>query len=394
MIERPPTRSLLREGLRWLPALLPLGLGGAVGYASGYQMTLPELASLGGIFLLFLLGGAIAVIGVVGLIALVANRGSLGSFLLITAGCLLVGGLGGFLAVRGLERGYREPVVLHAAGTTNATLTDSGFAPATDGQARCDSVAGGTAVSDVTAVALGDLREKGMLRAQFGLSGQTGGQIELFVDAADSGGLEQPFWSGPVVLSAAADGATGTATFTNAALEAGGKSAGAPAGWPPVLSGSITWTCASWTAADATPPPDAVAMLTLDLPGVALGRVPTSPSVTCSFFGATGAVSSVASVGVYQMRQWPFEIRIGLTDDARVGDPADVSVQGSGKNPPSGQVYMPSWSGKGAITVLGPAGRSGTVTFDQLPTGVDPSVGPAPTGFPTKLTGTVTWICG
>jgi hypothetical protein len=149
-----------------------------------------------------------------------------------------------------------EAIVLDAAGTTEAAITggDLRFTAKDRGAALCRSLPDSRAVSDVTALELGELGS-GTLRAMLGVSAGTGiGTAEIFIDGGDL--PEQSFlpsWTGRVTItSSTANGASGSMTFTALALQAdpaGKPGLPAPAGvdeWPATLSGTVSWSCDPW----------------------------------------------------------------------------------------------------------------------------------------------------
>jgi hypothetical protein len=107
------------------------------------------------------------------------------------------------------------------------------------------------------------------LRVQFipGAAGPGTAQTEFFIDGGDlPEGSPMVSWAGTVTATDVnADGSAGQMTFSELRLSSGdGKSAleSAPASpatdWPASLSGTLTWTCQAWSAAqplNGVPPP-------------------------------------------------------------------------------------------------------------------------------------------
>jgi hypothetical protein len=122
------------------------------------------------------------------------------------------------------------------------------------GRARCLSVPDSQTVADVTALDLGELGS-GLLRATLGLAAQTSDTtVELFIAGGLPEGAFQPFWTGPVKVTAFHDaGASGTMTFSRLTLEvdAGSKPGMSPLPgihkWPATLGGTLSWSCEPWT---------------------------------------------------------------------------------------------------------------------------------------------------
>jgi hypothetical protein len=65
--------------------------------------------------------------------------------------------------------------------------------------------------------------------------GASGWSLELLVDGGDIEGMPQPFWQGPVTVTLADDGMSGTAEF--------GPVSGATDPWPNGWSGTLAWEC-------------------------------------------------------------------------------------------------------------------------------------------------------
>jgi hypothetical protein len=149
------------------------------------------------------------------------------------------------------------PVVLEASGATRGVAIGGAmpFVALDGGRARCQSAPDSQAVAGVTALELGELGS-GLLRATLGLAAQTSGaaSVELFIAGGLAEGAFQPFWTGPVKVTAShGGGASGTVTFSRLKLEvaAGSKPGMSPLpgihDWPATLSGALSWSCEPWT---------------------------------------------------------------------------------------------------------------------------------------------------
>ena len=205
---------------------------------------------------------------------------------------------------------------------------------------------------------------------------------------------EPPSWNGPASLDGVvAPGLSGTARFTLPAQYS--NKAPTPAeSWPATLSGTLTWACGPYSSGhgDGGPgatipvgPAPAPAMVEATLEGV--DWKPISDQATCDEGGVHGDIGT--------LQGYPFSMQLSLRE-AVVGGRVNLSILmdlGASKSPPGGLQFTPNWGGEVTVRALGPAGVSGRVEFTNLATGVDPANGPAPTGWPTTISGSITWNC-
>lgn len=64
-----------------------------------------------------------------------------------------------------------------------------------------------------------------------------------------------------------------------------------------------------------------------------------------------------------------------------------------GKVQPPGAALAPSWEGKGSLAEIDADEQIGEVSFSDLPSGVDPSDGDPPAGWPLTISGAIAWTC-
>ena len=245
---------LARLALLALPLLAALGLGVLFGRSAAYNRSLGELnAVFAFVFLIVEVGGLVLLALAVATVAWLA-RGRRGSTairtLLLAAGALVLGAVGGVVSAPATGGEYRAPIVLHAGGLGTLTLdgTTPAFVGAGDSQVSCVSVPDGRTLESVLGLAFGELGS-GTVRGTVSGAGNAW-SVELYIDGGDlPEGAEQPFWTGPAVVDRVdPDGVTGRVTFTHLQPEGGkGPVASAVAGWPATLSGSLSWSCQAWS---------------------------------------------------------------------------------------------------------------------------------------------------
>jgi hypothetical protein len=273
-----PSRSVATPGVegrgaasshlgRNVSVLLAAGaavFGIGAGRAIAYEESRGELSILTAWLMGVLLGGLVIGLIVIGLVALGVRRGHASraiATVFASAGLLVAGAYGGGLTAGALGGTYREPIVSQAPAEVRIRLaaTSLPFAAQDGGQAECRSVPDSRAVSSVSGLDLGELGP-GTLRVGFtlGTAGSGTADTELFIDAGDlPEGSPLVSWTGTVVVAGTnADGSAGQLTFSNLALSSGdGKpapeSAPPPSAtvWPATLSGTLTWMCQAWSAA-------------------------------------------------------------------------------------------------------------------------------------------------
>ncbi len=399
-----PTR---RTVLPWLAAVFPLGVGAFLGYQAAYASSLGGLGgALGAAYLAYAIGGLVLLAILVGFgnVLRPAGRGAVASrYAFAAAGMIAAGGFGGAAAVPVLDLGYHPPVVLQARGDASVTLDGvPAIEPSTSGRADCHSVADGTDVAGVSALSLGDL-DGNALRAGINLPqpGGSVGHISLFVDAAHlPEGTVAPTWdTDEVEIHASSDGASGSLQFEDAPIRVDPESDAAAASWPASLSGEITWSCGSWFAPDVTGSPTVGAQISLDLAGADWVADPETLG-SCEF-EADGSVGNLLGDEVGLLQGEPMAMALGLLGDPRAGDEVhlmlsvNIADQSGAWSLPLGAVVAATkgrtigWTDLVAIEEIADGGRSGRLTFSDLPMETTPD-----RAWLGSLSGQLSWECG
>jgi hypothetical protein len=252
--DRPPRREVV---------LIFIGIGAAlVGGLVGREIARENsvYALFGGAIPTFFLVVTIGALVLIGLLALAVRHGDLSfpiSTMLVAAGTLAAGAVGGNVTARATGGTSIAPVVLEAPGTMTLVMPGGvQFVAGTDASARCASTPDGRTVADVVGRDLGELGP-GTLRGTISLPGQVSDEASasFFIDAGDlPDGSSQPSWSGPARISdLGLAGTSGKLTFSilgrdpDPALKPGSSAPPASAGaFPDALSGTITWACQPW----------------------------------------------------------------------------------------------------------------------------------------------------
>ena len=252
-------------------------------------------------------------------------------------------------------------------------------------------------VSEVSARDLGELIS-GTLGGTVALpvAGSTVASLGLSIDGADLvSGAAQPVWSGQGEVTDVTERRTsGRVSFHDAALQPFDKEGQQfPEGWPSTLSGELSWACGGWLDPNATPAPPLQGRVELQLDGVSWSTPETGATATCEI-EADGSVASVTAADVGQLQELPVTVRLDLTGEHRTGEEVLLDIVLSGKDPTPELQYVPNWVGQVRLEEIVTDDRSGSASFSDLPTGVDPSIGPPPAGWPPSLTGSIHWECG
>jgi hypothetical protein len=249
--------------LRWLLAVIPLAVGGFLGYDASYQSSVGGFGGgMGAAFLAYAIGGLVLVAGLVGIGNLLrrGGRGRVASrYAFAVAGLLAGGSAGGAAAVPLLDLGYHNPDDAprppDTAVQVTLDLTGVDWSATSGGGGRCEFEANGS-VWTVASEEVGLLR--GMpLSLAIGLLGdpQPGDQVDLNLNihiASPSQGATLPLaallaatsgrsigWAGLVTIDEIADGGRrGRLTFSDLPNE-GTKDPE----WPAKLSGELSWEC-------------------------------------------------------------------------------------------------------------------------------------------------------
>jgi len=384
---------------RWLPTAVLVvpaaAIGGYLGYSAGYVASQGGLTGIGAILIVLLAVGLAMILVLVGLVLrAIARWRRLARALLIAAVVLAAAGTAGYAAVPTFGLGYRPPIVREATGSASVELAAvDGFATSGTSDADCTSIADGLAAGLIFAGNLGELRD-GTLRASLYPGGPgRPSRIELFIDAADvPEGSMVPSWGGEVeVIEQSGDSTSGRVRFDDLPIFVDEKIGPPDSSWPATLSGVFSWACEAWLDPRATVPPPAGGGLRLELPGLDI-RLDQAGRVTCDF-EKDSAVAGLTSLGSYRLQDWPLSVSIDLGGEPRIGDMVRVMIGLFSKEPPPGLEYAPSWEGLALVEDLDAGEATGQVRLDELPAGIDPSIGPPPTGWPVALTGTIAWTC-
>jgi hypothetical protein len=333
-----------------------------------------------------------------------AGRGRVAArYSFAVAGLLAAGAVGGNAAVPVLDLGYHPPVVLVARGEASIRLEGvQAFDPRSAGRADCWSVADGTDVQEVVALSLGELNGS-VLRADIFLPAEEmpQGSISVFIEASRlPEGSVQPMWNtDDVGFDAPADGATGSLTFEAVPLRVDSEM-GPPAGsWPATLSGEIDWTCGAWVASDMTPPPVTAGQITLELSGVEWSST-VNAAGSCDY-EADGSVADLVGDRVGVLQGEPMALSLGLGGDPREGDDVDlmlsvhIAAPSQGSSVPLAALVAATsgrgiaWAGLVTVEEIADGGRSGRLTFSDLP-----NEGTKVAAWPATLSGQLSWTCG
>jgi drug/metabolite transporter superfamily protein YnfA len=369
-----------------------------IGYRIAYEASTPGF--LKGLVVVYGLGAILVVAGIVAIVGWLATRGrssAVGRTIVALSGVFVIGSVAGAALTPALGLQYREPIVLEAQGTSNLELpAATGFTSQADAATACHSIA------DQQGVAFVDVNGAGLLdgaRVLFEVrldpaAGAPWATVSLGLETLGPDAFT-PAWAGPVSLEGVSgSGLGGTARFDALALESDPKQPLPSGSWPTTLAGTFTWTCGAYVGSpggggpgSTLPAAPAPAPGTVDLELEGIAWTPIKDQATCDPGGVSGPVGTLQGYG--------FTVQLSL-NGAVVGGHVNLSIVmdlGASKNPPAGIQFAPSWTGDVPVVALGPGGRSGKLEFTDLATGVDPAAGPAPTGWPTTISGSLTWDC-
>lgn len=379
------------DARRWVGrfALLAVLVGGiAWGASASYEASRQELFSALAVF--FAIGLSVVVAGVLAVAAAVAGVRNLtgparwlGSAAVLVVGATVLGAVGGPIV------GYRYRPSVEEMGTVDLALAGLGtdYVPHPSATGDCSTLENSNAIGIVEAADLGTLMGH-RVTASLDFGGAAGvGDLTIDIGGeAFPQGVTTPTWEGQVPIAADSKDLAGSTRF-QLGPGAGPYKPGLPAptaavvqgGWPDTLVGTLTWHC---TGQPIQSQPPIGGTLSMVGPGLVWTAPADSSSTTCSADGISGPIG--------MLQGYKFSASL----DFRNGMLMVEMDMLPGKEPPPGLRFYPSWDGQANLLMPGGDWHSGTATFTNLPTGVDPSVGPAPTGWPTTLTGTMTWSCG
>jgi hypothetical protein len=373
-----------------LGAGVPLLLGGYVGFQIAHIGSRGGMESLGAI----LLGmGFAAMVGVVLLVAGVAfllGRRGVSRGALAAAGLLAAGGLVGFVTVPVFGLEYRAPVDLFARGTASVRMdTIDGFEPRAGGAADCSSQPDSEVAGGITGLDLGELHG-GTLRGGFntGLEPASGSVVSasFWVEGSDlPEGAPQPLWAGEATIEEVGlHATTGRLTFSHLGIAGGATGEERFEGWPPTLSGELSWQCEAWLDPAATPRPPSNASLVMALDGT--GWVSADGPAVCEY-EATGSAWSVAGEpGALQGTR--VSVAVDLNGDHRAGEEVLVTVQYIlNAEEKEAFEFIPNWEGNATLTEVSRDEQSGRAEFTAL------QYVPPPDERPASLAGAISWDC-
>lgn len=172
---------------------------------------------------------------------------------LASGSALVVGLLVGLVATPLLGLTYPPVTYLHANGTSELQLaTAADYRPDPTASTECRSLADVTAADQVAVTTAGIFRGERVLAT---LSRATDGSLTAITIELDGASDIPIVWSGQAsVTTADADGRAGRATFdglvgANIAVKGlpAGQASGSLGDWPPRISGTLTWSCGTWS---------------------------------------------------------------------------------------------------------------------------------------------------
>jgi hypothetical protein len=217
--------------------------------------------------------------------------------------------------------------------------------------------------------------------------------LELFVAPV---GEMTPMWSAKVPRAEPLEATSGRVTFQATSSGPTTDKYGSPlpstASDPlATLSGTLEWSCAGWQGSQSAGPAQRAGLLDLRLTtGATTGF--GGELIQC-FAGPDGSLSAVNGGSIGTLQDVPIAIELSFAGAPHPGGEAMLSLRLTLKDPPAGAKFIPSWVGQVHIATASADGLSGSLSFVDLPTGVDPSVGPAPAGWPATLSGSLDWAC-
>jgi hypothetical protein len=172
---------------------------------------------------------------------------------LAAGSALVVGLVAGLVGTPMLGLTYPPVTYLHALGTSDLQLaTSADYRPDPTASAECRSLADATAAGEVAVTTAGIFRGERVLAT---LSRASDGSLTAITIELDGASDIPIVWTGQAsVTTADADGRAGQATFdglvgANIAVRGlpAGQASGSLGDWPQRISGTLTWSCGSWS---------------------------------------------------------------------------------------------------------------------------------------------------
>ena len=229
----------------------------AVGAYLGYGIAWSLAQSTWGVFGALIAGAVtVTMLGILLLIAALAavvsdGRGRPVARAMVVAAILLAAGVGiGWAMTPVLGIGYRAPVVLESGGTMSVMLHGiDGYANQGDALAHCRSEVDTVKVALVEANLVGTIGAD-IVNASVTLLPATANDrpaVQVSIQPAVKAGGDAPMWQGSADTVEWIDrDRSGRIVFTGAVLTSSDE-ASQPAGWPALLSGTLSWSCAEWS---------------------------------------------------------------------------------------------------------------------------------------------------
>jgi len=228
-------------------------VGAYLGYGIAWSLAQSTWGVLGA-----LIAGVVTVsmLGILVLIAALAavvsdGRGRPVARAMVVAAILLPAGVGiGWAMTPVLGIGYRAPVVLESGGTMSVTLHGiAGYANQAGALAQCRSEVDTVNVAFVEANLVGTIGAD-IVNASLTLLPAAANDrpaVQVSIQPAVKADGNAPMWQGSADTVEWIDrDRSGRIVFTGAVLTASDE-ARQPAGWPALLSGTLSWSCAEWS---------------------------------------------------------------------------------------------------------------------------------------------------
>jgi len=249
--------------LRWRPLVLPTIVGTAAvgaGYLIARQASAPGDMQALVLFWIVPLGLVAALVGLAGYLGRVHDEdpGGAPTQALATGSALAIGLAVGLVATPILGLTYPPVTYLNATGISDLQLAagDAEYQPDPTAPTQCRSLADATAAGQVVVTTAGIFRGEHVV-ATLGRSAD--GALDLITIELDGASDIPIVWTGQAnVTTHDPDGRSGRATFdglvgTNLALRGlpAAQAEGALGDWPSRISGTLTWSCGSWSAKPA-----------------------------------------------------------------------------------------------------------------------------------------------
>ena len=244
--------------LRWRPLAIPAFAGTAavgLGYLIAHQASAPgDFQALVYFWII-----PIGMVALIGIIAGIGGRSRDGdpaaapTQAVASGAALAVGLLVGLVATPLLGLTYPPVTYLHASGTADLQLASSAeYQPDPTAPTECRSLGDATAAGQVAVSTAGSFRGEHVIVS---LARAVDGTLTAITIELDGASDIPIVWSGvATVVTRDPDGRSGRATFdglvgTNVAVKGlpAAQASGSLGDWPARISGTLTWSCGSWS---------------------------------------------------------------------------------------------------------------------------------------------------